>query len=62
MKRGQTSSPLIIPFFIEAIRTIQPFPDTLIDIGCGAGSVLTKDIPDNEIWAGNPAKKIGNVI
>ena len=37
MKRGQTSSPSIIPFFIEAIRTIQPFPDTLIDIGCGAG-------------------------
>lgn len=25
----------------------------------GAGSVLTKSIPDYEIWAGNPAKKIG---
>lgn len=22
----------------------------------GAGSVVTKDIPDNEIWVGNPAK------
>ena len=21
----------------------------------GAGSVVTKDIPDNEIWGGNPA-------
>lgn len=24
----------------------------------GAGSVVTKDIPANEVWAGNPAKKI----
>ena len=24
----------------------------------GAGSVVTKDIPDGEVWAGNPAKKI----
>ncbi len=26
-----------------------------------AGSVVTKSIPDHEIWAGNPAKKIGEV-
>lgn len=26
-----------------------------------AGSIVTRDIPDNEIWAGNPAKKIGDV-
>jgi acetyltransferase-like isoleucine patch superfamily enzyme len=25
----------------------------------GAGSVLTKNVPSYEIWAGNPAKKIG---
>ena len=25
----------------------------------GAGSVVTKNVPDFEIWAGNPAKKIG---
>lgn len=25
----------------------------------GAGSVVTKNVPDGEIWAGNPAKKIG---
>lgn len=24
----------------------------------GAGSIVTKDIPDNEVWAGNPAKFI----
>ena len=27
----------------------------------GAGSVVTKNIPDREIWAGNPAKKIRDV-
>lgn len=27
----------------------------------GAGSVVTKDVPDYEIWAGNPARKIGDV-
>ncbi|WP_278436984.1 acyltransferase [Muribaculum intestinale] len=24
----------------------------------GAGSIITKDIPANEVWAGNPAKFI----
>ncbi|UAB84825.1 acyltransferase [Zunongwangia sp. SCSIO 43204] len=27
----------------------------------GAGSIVTKDIPDNQIWAGNPAKFIKNI-
>ena len=27
----------------------------------GAGSVVTKDIPDNEIWAGNPTKFIRKI-
>jgi acetyltransferase-like isoleucine patch superfamily enzyme len=27
----------------------------------GAGSVVTKNIPANEIWAGNPAKKISDL-
>jgi acetyltransferase-like isoleucine patch superfamily enzyme len=25
----------------------------------GAGSVVTKNVGDNELWVGNPAKKIG---
>lgn len=27
----------------------------------GAGSVVTRNVPENEIWAGNPAKKIKEV-
>lgn len=27
----------------------------------GAGSIVTKSIPDNQIWAGNPAKFIKNI-
>lgn len=27
----------------------------------GIGAVVTKDVPDCEIWAGNPAAKIGEV-
>jgi acetyltransferase-like isoleucine patch superfamily enzyme len=30
------------------------------DAVVGAGSIVTKSIPENEIWAGTPAKKIKN--
>ena len=35
-------------------------PNVKIGSNCiiGGGSVVTKDVPDNEVWAGVPAKKI----
>ena len=27
----------------------------------GAGSVVTKDVPANELWVGNPARKVKNI-
>jgi len=43
------------------IKTIIARPLTVgKNVIVGAGSVLTKDIPDGQIWAGNPAKFINN--
>lgn len=43
-------------------RTIITKPVTIGEGACvGAGSVVTKDIPDYEIWAGNPAKFIKKI-
>lgn len=38
-------------------------PHKKIGCGCliGAGSVVTKDIPDNQVWAGTPAKQINRM-
>lgn len=50
---------------IGAHSIIVARPNQSLTIGrksiLGAGSVLTKDIPAFEIWAGNPARKIGEV-
>lgn len=50
---------------IGAHSIIVARPNTSLTIGrrsvLGAGSVLTKSIPPDEIWAGNPARKIGDV-
>ena len=48
-------------FFIGAHSTILK----VVTIGensiIGAGSVISKSIPANEIWAGNPVKFIKNI-
>ena len=42
--------------FIGTNATILPDITIGQNVIVGAGSVVTKDIPDNEIWVGNPAK------
>jgi len=56
------------PTFIESyvfIGTNAQIMPTCKRIGeysvIAAGSIVTKDVPDCEIWAGNPAIKIGEV-
>ncbi len=50
---------------IGAHSVVVARPNTPLTIGrhsvLGAGSVLTKNIPPFEIWAGNPARKISDV-
>ena len=43
---------------IGANATILPGLTVGKNCTVGAGSVLTKNVPDNETWAGNPARKI----
>lgn len=46
--------------FIGAGSIVLPGVSVGSDVIVGAGSVVTKDIPAGEIWAGNPAHKLGN--
>jgi maltose O-acetyltransferase len=48
--------------FIGARSIILPGVKIGKDVIIGAGSIVTKDIPDNSIAAGNPAVVIGNVV
>lgn len=44
--------------FIGANSVVKQGVEIGSGVTIGAGSVVIKDIPDNEIWVGNPAKKI----
>ena len=45
--------------FIGARAILLPGVEIGAHAVVGAGAVVTKDIPPGEIWAGNPARKIG---
>lgn len=60
------SAPILIKegAFIEACSIILKGVTIGRNSVIGAGAVVTKNVPDNEIWAGNPAKfvkKLGGV-
>jgi maltose O-acetyltransferase len=58
------SSPIIIQDNVWLGMNVCVLPG--VNIGensiIGAGSVVTKNVPSNEIWVGNPAKKIKNLL
>lgn len=45
--------------FIGAGSIVMPGVTIGSDVIVGAGSLVTKDIPAGEVWAGNPAQKLG---
>ena len=63
---NRKTKPVCICFgaFIGSHSTILKGVRVGVNSIVGAGSVVTKDIPDNEIWAGNPAVfiKINNLL
>jgi acetyltransferase-like isoleucine patch superfamily enzyme len=55
------SAPVVIEDYVFVGRRAMILQGCRLGRGAvlGAGAVLTRSIPDNEIWAGNPARKIG---
>lgn len=47
--------------FIGNNVTIMPGVSIGNNVVVGYGSIVTKDIPDNEVWAGVPAKRIESI-
>ncbi len=62
--RNDTFAPITIEdnVFIGANTTLLMGITIGKDVVIGAGSVVTKNIPPRQIWAGNPAKKIKEIM
>jgi len=60
---GQFSKPVVIGNNVWIGMNVCVLPGVHIGENSiiGAGSVVTKDIPENEVWVGNPARRISAI-
>lgn len=60
---GYKETPYIIEDYVRIAVAVTVLPGITIKKNSviGAGAVVTKDVPEREIWLGIPARKIGNV-
>lgn len=60
LRAAQRRLTIISPFAVVFANAVV-LPGVLVGEGAivGAGAVVTRDIPPWEVWAGNPARKVG---
>lgn len=60
-EQPMSTAPIVIEDDVWVAAGVKVLKGVTLHKGCvcAAGAVITKDVPENEIWGGVPAKKIG---